>query len=110
MAFEPGNTASKSADHKRPKIFTNAILASLKKTDSNDVEAIQRIADKLVALAESGDVPAIKEVADRAEGKVPQAIGGSDELDAIKAEVTVLQRVIIDPATNTDGSGIPPAA
>jgi len=80
MAFQPGNKLAKRADHKRPKIFTAALIAALKKTDSEDVEAIQRIADKLVALAAAGDVSAIKEVADRCEGKPPQfSTGDADE-------------------------------
>jgi hypothetical protein len=102
MPFQPGQSGNPQGAPRKAKIFTNALLASLKKTDSEDVEAIQRIADKLVALAASGDVAAIKEVADRAEGRVPQAIGGDDELGAIKAEVTVIQRHILDHAANSD--------
>lgn len=79
MPFEPGNQHAKKANHKRPKIFTDSLLAALKKTDDENVEAIQRIANKLVKLAESGDVQAIKEVADRIEGKVPQAVVGDQD-------------------------------
>lgn len=108
MAFQPGNQESKKANHKRPKVFTQSLLAALKKTDSDNVEAIQRIADKLVLLAESGDIQAIKEVADRVEGKVPQGVVGDDEHDPIRL-VQRIERVIVD-ASNPNGEGVPAAS
>ena len=107
MPFQPGQSGN-PAGSRKPKIFTNALLASLKKTDANDVEAIQRIADKLVALAESGDVPAIKEVADRSEGKVPQAIVGDDEHDPVSM-VHRIERLIVN-TPDSDSPSIPPAS
>lgn len=107
MGFQPGNQHGKVANHKRPKLFTNALLASLKKVDEKDVEAIQRIADKLVKLAEDGDVSAIKEIADRVEGKVPQAIVGDNEADPVNI-LQRIERLIVDPA-NTNSEGVPPA-
>ena len=41
-------------------------------------EEIAPIADKLIEKASKGDVPAIKELFDRAWGKAPQAITGSE--------------------------------
>lgn len=108
MPFAPGQSGNPGGKPKRAKLFTNALLASLKKTDANDVEAIQRIADKLTALAEAGDVQAIKEIADRVEGKVPQAIVGDDEADPIKM-LTRIERVIVH-ASDPDSGGVPPAA
>lgn len=40
-------------------------------------------------LLESGEIAAIKEIADRLDGKVPQALVGSDDDPAIKTENTV---------------------
>lgn len=108
MPYAPGQSGNPGGKPKRAKLFTNALLASLKKTDEHDVEAIQRIADKLVKLAESGDVPAIKEIADRVEGKVPQAIVGDDESDPISL-IHRIERVIVH-ASNPDSGSVPPAA
>lgn len=41
---------------------------------------IHAIADKLVALAESGDIQAIKELGDRLDGKATQAIEHSGDV------------------------------
>jgi len=107
MPFQPGQSGNPAGNPKRAKLFTKALLVSLKRTDQEDVEAIQRIADKLVALAESGDVAAIKEVADRAEGKVPQAVIGDDE-NPINL-IHRIERVIVR-ASDSDSGSVPPAA
>lgn len=54
---------------------------------------LRQVADALVLKAVSGDVQAIKEIADRLDGKVPQAVVGDDEHDAIKAEHTVVLKL-----------------
>ena len=43
------------------------------------------VASALIAKCISGDVAALKEFADRTEGKVPNPIGGTDELPPITA-------------------------
>ena len=47
-------------------------------------------------LLTQGDVPSIKELADRLDGKVPQGIGGDDEMDPIKV-LQRIERVIVYP-------------
>ena len=42
--------------------------------------SLRSLAQALLFRGADGDVAAIREVADRIDGKVPQAIGGSDEL------------------------------
>lgn len=80
MPFKPGQSGNPKGGPRKARIFTAALITSLKKTDANDVEAIQVIADKLVSLAQGGDVQAIKEIADRCEGKPPQfSTGDADE-------------------------------
>ncbi len=110
MTFQPGQSGNPKGPPKRAKLFTQALLISLKKTDERDVEAIPRIADKLVALAESGDVAAIKEVADRAEGKVPQAIGGSDELPDVSMRISWISPSRTNPEKNSSGTTSEPNA
>jgi hypothetical protein len=78
MAFQPGNQEAKKANHKKPRIITQKLIARL-----NDAEgvALDRLIAALIAKAQEGDVPAIKEVFDRVDGKVAQAIIGGDEED-----------------------------
>lgn len=109
MPFAPGQSGNPGGKPKRAKLFTNALLASLKKTDEHDVEAIQRIADKLVELAESGDVPAIKEIADRVEGKVPQAIGGDDDLPDMRMRISWISSSLTSPEGSSSGTTTEPS-
>lgn len=67
------------------------------------------IADALATKAMTGDIQAIKEVADRIDGKVPQAIVGDDEHDAINL-IHRIERLIVDPASNPDSPDIPAAS
>lgn len=78
MAFEPGNQEAKKANHKKPRIITQKLIARL-----NDAEgaALDRVIAALLAKAQEGDVPAIKELFDRVDGKVAQAIIGGEEED-----------------------------
>lgn len=93
MPFEPGNQEGKKADHKKPRIITQKLIARLNDADG---AALDRVIAALLAKAQEGDVPAIREVMDRVEGKVPQAmIGGDDEDPAIKFERIV--RTIVRP-------------
>lgn len=108
MPFQSGQSGNPGGRPKRAKLFTQSLLASLKKTDADNVEAVQRIADKLVALAESGDVQAIKEIADRVDGKPPQAIVGDDESDPVSL-IHRIERVIVNPS-NPDSPGLSPAS
>lgn len=108
MPFAPGQSGNPGGKPKRAKIFTQSLLTALKRVDEENVEAIQRIADKLVTLAATGDVQAIKEVADRVEGKVPQGIVGGDDDDNPINLITRIERVIVH-AADTDGAGLSPA-
>lgn len=49
-------------------------------SDGKPTKQLNLIADQLVKRALEGDVVAIREVFDRAEGKVPTPVGGTDEL------------------------------
>ena len=82
MKFRPGQSGNPAGNKPRAKIFTQALITALKRTDENNVEVIQRLADKLVKHAlttEPCDVYAIKEIADRVEGKSVQRMAGDDD-------------------------------
>ncbi len=88
MAFEPGNKAGALANHRTPKLFRDALMVAIKRANAEGVEAIQVLADGLVAKAIADrDVQAIREIADRIDGKVPQAVGGTEDLPDIKQRI-----------------------
>ena len=92
MPFEPGNQESKKANHKKPRIITQKLIARLQDSDG---AALDRLIAALIAKAQEGDVPAIREVMDRVEGKVPQAIENGD--DGPLELLHRIERVIVRP-------------
>lgn len=81
--------------------------AALRRLVCENPDVLDQIAAKQIAAALAGDHMAAREIADRLDGKVPQAIGGSDELPPIGIER--IEVVIVDPA-NPGGEGVPAAA
>lgn len=78
----------------KEKSFANMLNIAIKEAHDEGRDKLRAVADALVAEAIAGNVVAIKEVADRLDGKVPQAIGGDDELDPINL-VHRIERVIV---------------
>lgn len=73
------------------RIWQQAILNALKKRSKSDqLEALEDLADKLIDSCMDGDITALKELGDRVEGKVAQCVnlGGQDD-NPIKATLTV---------------------
>jgi hypothetical protein len=95
MPFEPGNQEHKKADHRRTKLFRDALLVELKKAEG-DVERIQLVAAKLVEQAIGGNVHAIKEIADRMDGRVPTPFVGDEDHPPVR-QITKVEIEIIDP-------------
>lgn len=106
MAFQPGQSGNPGGRPKAAKLFRDALLVELKRADNN-VERIQRVAEKLVLNAMGGDTAAIREIADRIDGKVPQAVIG-DEDNPISL-IHRIERVIVR-SSNPDSGSVPPAA
>lgn len=82
MAGRPAGSQNKD------KPFRDALRMELAAI-GEDHKALRIIARNLIDLASRGDkeaLAAIKELADRLDGKVPQAIGGDDDLPPIKTE------------------------
>jgi hypothetical protein len=97
MPFEAGNQEAKKANHKKPRIITQKLIARLQDSDG---AALDRMISAIIARAQEGDVPAFKEILDRVEGKVPQAIENGD--DGPLELLHRIERVIVDPK-NRDG-------
>jgi hypothetical protein len=106
MPFEPGNQEAKKANHKKPRLITQKLIARL-----NDAEgvALDRMINAIIAKAQEGDVPAFREIMDRVEGKPAQAIVGGDEGDSAVQVVHTIRRIIVDPR-HSDGESIPAAS
>lgn len=84
MAWQPGQSGNPNGAPKRAKIWREAINRAIKRREQDDPQALEKLADKLLAAVDAGDIAAIKEFGDRIDGKVAQAIGGDDELGPIK--------------------------
>lgn len=73
MAAPQGNQNAAKA-----KIWQAAILRALKKRSKSDqLEALDDLAEKLLAQCDAGDMAALRELGDRLEGKPAQAITGA---------------------------------
>ena len=84
----------------REKPFREALWMEIKALDADQINnypkgSMRSIAQALLFRAADGDIAAIREVADRIDGKVPQALGGSDEL--APQHITVSWRETPDP-------------
>ncbi len=73
---------------KRGSWFREALNKALAK----DRPALDRVAIKLIAMAEGGDMEAIRELANRLDGRVPQAIVGEDGGPMQHAITVIIQR------------------
>ena len=86
--FQPGQSGNPGGKPKQAKQFRDALIRQLEKAD-NDGKKLDAVARRLVENAIGGETSAIREIADRIDGKVPQAVGGSDELPPVKTVLEV---------------------
>lgn len=61
----------------KPRIWSNAI----RKVATRDPERLERLAEKLLSMADQGDMAALKEFGDRVEGKAVQKVEGKLDHD-----------------------------
>lgn len=82
MTFQPGQSGNPQGRRKE-RIWRNALDRAVKRAIDGKVDylAIDALADSIVAAGLAGDVQALKEIGDRIDGKVPQALIGSDDPD-----------------------------
>src|SRR5215831_118131 len=67
-------------EFKQALVMETKALENSRKPANYPKGSLRSIAQALLFRAADGDIAAIREVADRIDGKVPQAVGGSDEL------------------------------
>jgi len=82
-------------EFKQALVMEAKALENSKKPSSYPKGSLRAIAQALLFRASDGDIAAIREVAARIDGKVPQAIGGSNELGS--QHITVSWRETPDP-------------
>lgn len=105
MPFQPGNTEGSKS--KRQKPFADALRIEAAALDAGQIErhpkgSLRWNAQRLLL---NGEQPSIKELADRLDGKVPQGIGGDDELPPV--QINEVKRLIVDPQLgNPDSEGV----
>ncbi len=108
MPVEPGQIINPEGKNgKNGKPFRDALRMEIAAA-GEDHKALRRIARNLIELAsiqELGALPSIKEVADRVDGRVPQPVGGTDELPPQVHEHRIVERLIVDPI-HTDSTSI----
>lgn len=84
----------------KAKRWSQAIDRALSARSKRDgIEALDKLAENLLALAEAGDLGALKELGDRLEGKPSQQIIGAGEEG--EHLIGVIKRVIVN-ADNKD--------
>jgi hypothetical protein len=94
MPFEKGKSANPGGRRKEKKARDALVMALL--DAGEDMPRLRRVWAALLDKAETGDVAAAKEIFDRLDGKVPQAIIGDEEEDAVKV-LARIERVIVKP-------------
>jgi hypothetical protein len=63
--------------------------------EAKGFKALRKVAEAHLDKAMEGDMAAIKELGDRLDGKVPQAVVGDADHDAIQV-IAEIKRVIVD--------------
>ena len=80
MPWKLGESGNPKGQPPRTKIWRDAIMRALKRRESKDPLAMEKLADNLLRAMDDGDISAMKEFGDRVEGKVSQPVGGADDL------------------------------
>jgi len=92
MSAPPGNQFAVKA-----KRWSQAIDRALaNRSKAKGIEALDELAEKLLANAEQGDMAALKELGDRLEGKPAQAMTLANA-EGEEFRVSRVERAIIDP-------------
>lgn len=94
---------------KKDKLWRDALMVAIKRTDSEGRVMLAKIAQKVVEAAVEGDMSAIKEIGDRIDGKAPQSLDVTTRHEQPVTEWTDadLERVIADRSTSRAGASKP---
>lgn len=93
MAERGGQSGNKNASKNKP--WSMAIERALRKRSKSDqLEALDDLAEKLLTNCDQGDMAALKELGDRLDGKPAQAIVNGDDGPF---QVETIKRLVVDP-------------
>ena len=98
--FQAGQSGNPGGRSRKEKLYRDALLLAIKRVHEADPKKRQKlhiIAEKHVEAAIEGKQDAINALADRLDGKVPQALIGSDDPDDAPLTVQHVQLVPIVP-------------
>jgi hypothetical protein len=87
MPFTVGNDGHPTGQ-RRAKLFAEALRMEIHAAGDNNHQALRRFARALLAEAYKGNIAAIAMIADRLDGKVPQPVGGSDDLGPQRLQIS----------------------
>src|SRR5262245_11476497 len=87
MPWKPGESGNPKGQPHRTKIWRDAIMRAIKRRESKDPLALEKLADALLRAVEDGDIAAMNHFADRMDGKVSQPIGGAEDLPPQKVQL-----------------------
>lgn len=96
MPWQPGQSGNPAGPPKRAKLWRDAINRAIKRREDTDPQALEKLADKLLAKVDEGDVAAIKEFGDRLDGKPTQPLSGDDDEPPIR--FTKIELIGVRPA------------
>ena len=94
---------------RKDKLWRDALMVAIKRTDSEGRVMLAKIAQKVVEAACEGDMAAIKEIGDRIDGKAPQSLDVTTRHEQPVTEWTDadLERVIADRSASRAGASKP---
>lgn len=90
---QPGNVNAA-----KPKRWASAIDRALQKRGTAKLDALDKIAEQLLALAEAGDMQALKELGDRLDGKSVQSIDATVDAN-VTVEIVRFGAIVGSPGT-----------
>lgn len=100
--YQPGQSGNPGGKPKGLPSFSAALRRELAKTDRRNVQHLEKIAAKVVAMAMKGDMDAVRWLADRVDGKVVQSLNVSQEhtVNVVPWLPAVQKAIPSGPATN----------
>lgn len=99
MAFQPGQSGNPSGRRKE-KPWRDALNLAVNRAMEGATDGrkkLQAIADKVVEQAIAGDMRAAEEIGNRLDGKVPQALIGSDDPDDAPLTMALIELRAVAP-------------
>lgn len=96
QAGQSGNPGGRRKDKPWGEAIRKAAFA-IPEDDPHKRKRLELMAEALVLKAQSGDVSALQEIGNRLDGKVPQALIGSDDPDDAPLTVQLVELVAVKP-------------